>query len=412
MSLIDFKSLYALEMAVIPVINTMESRGISWNSQLARREDKKIRRKMQALLESDTMASVNPNSPKQVKEHFLTIGMPEKLMLLKGKITTGQKQMEAAVRHLENDDKYQHVPKATAARVTAFSKVLTDFRHLAKVSGTYLRPFSDVAERTDGIVYASINPFGAVTGRMSGTFQQMPKADEAMTKEQQVVRRCVVCRDGYEMWFFDFSQMELYIFGAMALEYPILGAYDKGDDVHQKMADMIGQPRKKTKNITFGLIYGEGIKALADVLGVSMAEAKKVVELYHSEFPGIREYQNQLECELRVNGFVEDWYGRRYGLRPTESYKAVNANIQGVCASIFKTALCQTADVLRQDENLLLVVHDEIVIERKLGKPGRRGFVKRVLRAMTEIRELDERGLRLRVGCDSTVTSWAEKKAV
>ncbi|MCP5006485.1 MAG: hypothetical protein GY941_21485 [Planctomycetes bacterium] len=409
--MIDFRKLYALEVSVIPVINKLERRGLAWDWKLAMRSDRKIRRKMQHLLESETMADVNPNSPKQVKEHFINVlGMPEKLLMKKGKVTTGSKQVEAAVKHLENNDRWQHIGIETVKCVTEFSKCLADFRHLSKVSSTYLRPFSEMADHTDGIIYPSLNPFGAITGRMSGTLQQMHKDKEGTTPEQKVVRQCVVCRNGYEMWYFDFSQMELYIFGAVANEQDVLDAYDDGEDVHQKMADLIGLPRNQTKSITFGLLYGEGIKALADVLGLSMTRAKEVVDLYHETFPGIREFQSELECELQANGFVQDWFGRRYSLRSSEAYKAVNAYIQGCCASIFKTALVQTDGVLQQDEHILLVIHDEIVLERPVGKPGRAGFVERVADAMQDVSQLTDRGLQLRVDVEVARTNWADKK--
>jgi len=409
--MIDFRDLYQLEMDVIPVINRLEQRGLCWDSRLARREDCKIRRKMVSLLESDVMASVNPGSPKQVREHFLEIGMPEKLMMKKGQVTTGQEQVEAAVRHLENDERWSHVGDGIVKRVTAFSTVLTDYRHLAKVSGTYLRPFSDMAERNGGVIYPSLNPFGAVTGRMSGTGQQFPKATEKMTAEQQVVRQCVVCRDGYDMWFFDFDAMEMAVFGLVSGADEIVEGYLRGEDIHQMMADEIGQPRDITKTINFAIIYGAGPMKLAGSLGISLKQAKKLRNMYYDKFPSIKDYQDCLECELRMNGFVEDLFGRRYSLRASEAYKAANAIIQGSCASAFKTALVHTDNTIRKGENLLMVVHDELFVERVCNKPGKRGFVRRVVEAMEDIEVFKGQGLTLRVGGSRTVTNWAEKCA-
>jgi DNA polymerase I-like protein with 3'-5' exonuclease and polymerase domains len=101
-------------------------------------------------------------------------------------------------------------------------------------------------------------------------------------------------------------------------------------------------------------------------------------------------------------------------LKPGEAYKAVNAVVQGSCASIFKKALVQVYNSLGRDEHVVLVVHDEIQIEIKAGrnKGLNRGFVKRVVENMQDIEELEDRGLVLKVGVDRTETNWAEKKAV
>lgn len=420
MARIDFRNVYKLELDVIPVINKIESRGLFWNSKLARSEDRKIQTKLKALRASDVMAGVNPGSWQQVQRHFLDLGMPEKLLLKKGKLTTGEKQIDTAVRQLENNEKWQHVGSAVRQRVVEFSDVLSDYRHLKKVSSTYLRPFSDVAERTGGIVYASLNPFGAVTGRMSGTFQQMHKNKESATPEQQAVRRCVVCRDGYGMYYFDFGQMEMAIFGLISGAWQLVEAYMEGVDLHLMMAQALYGPsitkdspeRDKTKTTSFAIIYGAGITKMAEGLGVSMSQAKEFLELYYNRFPEIKDYQDELEFELKANGFVEDYYGRRYSLKPGEAYKAVNAVDQGLSASVFKQALVQTVGGLRRDEHGLLVVHDEIILERKMERPGERAFVKRVVDAMQQVEVLTDRGLVLKVDVEKTVTNWAEKQSV
>lgn len=669
MSKPNFAQLYAREMAVIPIVNRIESRGIRWDWQRALAEDKVITTKMDQLLASDAMAGVNPGSWQQVAAFLKAAGMPTKLVTKKGKPTTAAKVVEAAVRHLETNEAYVSVPRERVARIKAFYDALSEYRGLKKISSTYLRPFSATAQRTGGFIFPSINPADTITGRMSGTLQQTPKAENIRTKEQNVVRECVICREGYATYYFDYAQMELYVFGALAGEQRILEAYDDGEDLHQVMADAIGQSRTLTKNITFGCLsvdtpiltnngwkllahvqkcdnvwdgnqwvshdgvilkgkktcvrrngiwmtpdheillhgttsdgwisaaelsidsqqlelnlessqlqklnvgdvgglspssvcaravksairlgiislrrkqldaliaglkrfakhglnmvsfrkfienesrilytmrledvidnhksameiegfeyvgsgsktdvslqsiclhyqdgtianyyltelitmgrmsleildspqrqkvcltadlvncgplsryqagnsivsnclYGEGINALADVLGCSVGQAKEHHELYMMEFPSIRSYQNELKERLQADGEMWDWFGKRYCLRPGEAYMAVNAMVQGMCAQIFKTALCQTADCLQQDEHIILPVHDELQIERAMDLSHECQFVSRVKNAFENIGELTDRGLRLKVDVKVTKTNWAEKQPV
>ncbi len=408
----DFSELYAREMAVIPIVNDIERRGIVWDWQRAIKEDAKITAKMETILESDAMAGVNPGSWQQVLAQLQALGMPLKLITKKGKPTTAAKVVEAGVRHLEANEVYATVSRERVARIKAFYDALSDYRGLKKISSTYLRPYSLTAQRTGGFIFPSINPADTITGRMSGTMQQMPKAENIRTHEQNVVRECVVCREGYATYYFDYAQMELYVFGALAGEQRILDAYDDGEDLHQTMADAIGQERTLTKNITFGILYGEGVSALADVIGKSVAEAKDCIELYMTEFPSIRSYQDELKETLAANGEMWDWFGKRYQLRAGEAYMAVNAIVQGMCAQVFKTALIQTAAMLEEDEHIILPVHDELQIERHLDLGCEGKFVTRIKAAFENIDQLTDRGLRLKVDVEKTVTTWAAKEKV
>ena len=45
----DFAELYDREMRVVPICNAIERRGIKWDSELALREAKKMRKRMSYL---------------------------------------------------------------------------------------------------------------------------------------------------------------------------------------------------------------------------------------------------------------------------------------------------------------------------------------------------------------------------
>ena len=66
--------------------------------------------------------------------------------------------------------------------------------------------------------------------------------------------------------------------------------------------------RTKTKSISFGIIYGIGVKKLADNLGISLDEAKDLLKRYFFTFPRIKEAIKRLlavpRSAPRINGIA------------------------------------------------------------------------------------------------------------
>jgi len=212
--------------------------------------------------------------------------------------------------------------------------------------------------------------------------------------------------------------MEMAVFGLWANEPSILDAYEKGEDIHGRMAaylygkDYTEFQRGVTKNINFGIIYGMGVRAMALMYGMKESEAKANRAKYFEEFPSISDFQEECKHYLYRDGYVKDWFGKRYHIPVNEAYKAVNA----CCAQIFKIALINIsrymtaeADGSFDETHLLLPVHDEFQIETRM-KGCERMFAEGIIGEMVNISELDNRGLKLRVDVSKSTTNWAEKK--
>ena len=60
------------------------------------------------------------------------------------------------------------------------------------------------------------------------------------------------------------------------------------------------------------------------------------------------------------------------------------------------------------DANILLPVHDEFIIERKV-QDSEKWFINGIISCMTDIPVLNKKGLKLRVDVPKSTTSWAEK---
>jgi len=230
----EYADIFDREMAVTHVITKIEEAGMGFDVERGRAELKALLPKIK--LKRRILDELSP--PDFTKE------------------TTAVDTLNQAVR--------DGVPK----RAERFIKVLLDFRAYNKIANTYLKPFTEQAERTGGTVYTTINPTDSRTGRPASknpNLLNIPNQDVKQRGRQNCVRDCFVPRDGKAIYYFDVSQQEMAMFLSYAGADDMLQAYLDGEDLHQHMADLLGRPdkRKIIKNQNFGVIFGLGIRAMA-----------------------------------------------------------------------------------------------------------------------------------------------------
>jgi DNA polymerase-1 len=419
----DFRQLYAREKQVLHIIMKVEERGLAFDAPKARKEALKLKRRMrrcesavQKYLRVRTEHLLTPQPEKigyapNIVNALRRLGITDKQMALKGKVTT-----EADVlRRILNEE--------PSEKVKDLIENLLEYRAYKKTVSTYLEPLAARAEMNNGIVYTSINPTDTRTGRMASrepNLQNIPTLTPRRGRTaggKNPVRSCFVCRPGFANYYFDYSQMEIAVFGLYADEPLILDTYKSGGDIHGVMAETLygsdysEQERNRTKDTNYGIIYGMGLRGMAQYRAVSEKEAREFLRFYHESFPTISEFLEECKQRLKSDGYVEDWFGRRYSIPYGNAYKAINALVQGACAQIFKIALiCLDEYLDRSFANIILPVHDEFQIEKREQTGFQRTFCSHVIQRMVEIEELIDRDLKLRVDVSKTTTSWAEKK--
>jgi DNA polymerase-1 len=406
----NFQDIYDREKKVYPIINKIEDRGMRFDAAKARKQARLLDMRMATSMKQMIWIADehNPNSPKQVLAVLLANGIKRSQLTVKGKLTTDQLTLTSVAKAIASTSPH------SLPMIYLYIIALLVYKTCAKINNTYLKPLADRADRTGGIIHCHINPADARTGRMTCSdpnLQNQPRGDS--------VRSCFICRDGYTNYYFDYSQMEMVIFGVFAQEPRILTAYEEGEDLHTytasqvykvSLSEVTKEQRQQCKSVNFGIIYGIGIIALAKDIGQTVNNAKALLEQYNRTFPSIRRFQWECKQELERYGYVQDWFGRRYHIPYGQAYKAVNALVQGTCASIFKQALINVAEELDNErESIILPVHDEIQIEVLQKGILEYVFTKTIIRKMTEIAQVTDRGLRLRVDVAKSVSNWAEK---
>ena len=111
-------------------------------------------------------------------------------------------------------------------------------------------------------------------------------------------------------------------------------------------------------------------------LGLSLNEAKEIIDAYFTEFPAVKQYMDGAIEKARTQEYVETILGRRRYLRDINSRNmtmrgfaernAINAPLQGSAADLIKVAMIHVQAWMKSKNlksKLILQVHDELVFE-------------------------------------------------
>ena len=273
--------------------------------------------------------------------------------------------------------------ESLAAQGHPLPATILAWRQLQKLTGTYTDALIQEIG-PDGRVHTSYAMAATSTGRISSNdpnLQNIP----IRTEEGRKIRRAFIAADGYALLSADYSQIELRVLAHMAGIKALKEAFAKEVDVHAVTASqMFGVPvagmdpllRRNAKMINYGIIYGIGAFGLAQRLGIEFDTARRYIEAYFEQYPGIRDYMERAKEEARAQGYVTTLFGRlcatpeiRSGNPARRGYAeraAINAPIQGSAADIMKRAMIRADRALARSNlgaRMLLQVHDELVFE-------------------------------------------------
>lgn len=275
---------------------------------------------------------------------------------------------------------------------------IVHLREMDKADSTFID--SILEHESNGRIHCEFHQLrsddgGTVTGRMSCStpnLQQIPSRDPVLKK---MIRGIFVPEEGCQWGSFDYSSQEprlLVHYCAILpdnMRHPMIDdmveQFHAGNaDLHQMTADIVGVKRKQAKTINLGIMYGMGVNKMADQLGISVDEAKKLLEIYHGRVPFVKGIADLASRQAENNGQVRTvggrlcrfpmWESRSFGytkplahdaalkeygpgIRRAFTYKALNKLIQGSAADQTKKAM---VDCMREGLLPMLQVHDEL----------------------------------------------------
>lgn len=246
------------------------------------------------------------------------------------------------------------------------AKCVREIRDAQKTAGTYFASFLYHCDAR-GVLHGTINQAGTDTARFS---MSEPNLQNLTKDEDQAasfpVRRAFVPHRGYFFGMIDYDQQEYRLMLDLAGELGIIKQIlEEGLDVHTATGLAMAVARQRAKTLNFLLIYGGGIKILAQKLGVSLARASELRELYFKTLPAVTAMIREIIRTAERDKKVFNWADRCYRFPDrNDCYKAPNTTIQGGGGDIMRFAMVELDRYLAgRRSRMLATVHDEVLFE-------------------------------------------------
>lgn len=302
---------------------------------------------------------INLNSPDQMRAYFVEeLGLKPLKMTKGGK--SGNRQASVDADFLEH---YKHDHPACSLAL--------EHREYTKLHGTYLVGIRDLCDPT-GRIHSSFNQDIARTGRLSSSdpnLQNIPRPEN----DRWGMRDAFITLPGWGILALDYSQLEMRLLAAAAMEESMIDIFRRGWDIHQGNASlMFGLPyehiefcrevldkglkkkkieptdllqiiqqdaqdmlstiqqryglsvdgalayvrecvkaRSDSKNIGFGLNYGMGAGKLSRQINSSLQEAQDKIATYKGTYPAVDKFFKEAVEEGKKYGYSFTVLGRR-----------------------------------------------------------------------------------------------------
>lgn len=359
-----------IELPLVPILFAMERAGFRVDTKTL--ADLSV--EMQGELDRLTLRihelagrEFNINSTQQLGEIFAELNFEVSKRTATGKISTDKATLE------ELAGKYE------------LPKLIIEYRELAKLKGTYVDAFPALISKRDGRIHTTLNQTVAATGRLSSTdpnLQNIP----IRTEMGRRIRRAFVPADGCVLLSADYSQIELRLLAHFTHDAVMLDAFRQDEDIHARTArevfgartvEELKEKRRVAKIVNFAIAYVVGPFGLAPRVGISRAEAKKVIEDYYKTYAGVKKFMDDLPDKARSENCVvrslsgrlrriPDLANKNHNLRARAEREAINMPMQGSASDIIKLAMLRVAETLEREKlnaRMILQVHDELVFE-------------------------------------------------
>ena len=320
-----------VEMPLIKTIVSMENKGIYFDKEFAAKLSTKYHKMLEereakfqqicATFEKQINSYRKVQGAKCKLDNPISINSPAQLAILMYDILG----LKSGVK-----DK----PRGTGEDVLKtidhpLSSAILDYRETSKLLTTYIDKLPNEV-KSDGRIHASFNAVAAVTGRFNSTdpnLQQIPSRGPG--KE---TRKMFMAEKGNILISCDYSAQEPRITAHISQDQKMITAYREGKDIYCAIASIAynvpyedclehdangklnpeGKKRRGTaKAIVLGVLYGKGIKAIAEDLQITKPKAQQIYDKIMTSFPGLKTLIEDSKNMARDLGYVETIWGRK-----------------------------------------------------------------------------------------------------
>ncbi len=399
--------LYKVEKAIVEqVVPGMEDYGVRYDWATMRRTADELRafktkwnaEIMSRLTEmTGEPVAVNLGSPPQIRKILF-----DKLGLSTSVYTAATRDLPPEQRKMSTGD----IALTKLAKEHPVVKQILQWREMTKLLGTYLDKYEAVYNYAeDGRAHPNHISAFVITGRFACSdpnYTQSPKKYHFDLAEARAAhgigeepppgtcfrfnfRDCIIVPPDHYGLGFDLSQAELRAIAGEAQETALLKAFELGEDVHRLTASlMLGIPldevtddqRQIGKTMNFALLYGMGVKSLADRLALPVEEAQVLMDKYFAGYANIATWSAKQVEHGKKHGYVTSRFGRVLPIWEYQSDKrwiyqkgdraCVNYPIQGAATGDYmKIAMVRAVQAIKDaglaDKiHLVMNIHDAL----------------------------------------------------
>jgi len=373
----DTYNLYKHHM--VPLLNALvdvELRGFHYDHIAAANLNEEIvipeiRRLVGEMRKIVGLEFYNPASTKQVGAFIYDTGeLKHTLKDTKTKKFTRsfrkEVRTEVMAGRFESKSKY----KEKLIRYAEFHDVWSE---IDKQRGTYIEGLIRLVG-PDGKLYCSFNPCGTVTGRTSSrfpNFQNITRTDKHVVPS---IRNLFKPSPGNVIVQADYSQAELRCIAQFSQDAELLNIYrNSSRSLHKETASAFyganytKEQYVKSKNINFGVPYGQSAFAFSQMYHMPQKEAQAYIDNWFKTFPGVQKWIEETHKIIYKDNYLVSPYGfkRRFYLITDENIEAikregVNFLPQNTAGSFTTAALIE---LNKQGIPIISTVHDSIIAD-------------------------------------------------
>lgn len=355
---------YALNRKLQHVVVDMQLRGIKTDRRKhAEMIYKWEQERFNAEKELETlMPGVNLNSSKQLTEWLKSTLSADDLA--RWPLTDTGKALSTSA---DTFNSFEHLPVV---------EPISRYKKVEKMCSTYGRTLYHKQNPATGRLHGNFTIGVTRTGRLSG---RNPNLTNQPRKEKNF-KQIFIPERGYIFLCADLNQIELRVLAQISRDPIMLKAYENGKDLHSVMAAVISnkkikeitkEERQLAKALNFGLCFGAGAATLQTYakvnydIAMSLDQAQEYVNLFHKLYAGYARWKKEHTKRCEQSLLVKTPLGKIRKLHPKMYYTtSLNTPIQGGAAEIIIQAAVDLHKAFEKlDAHILLLVHDEILVE-------------------------------------------------
>ncbi|WP_076799656.1 DNA polymerase I [Latilactobacillus curvatus] len=359
-----------MELPLALVLADMEITGIRVDASRLQQMGGEFSQTLKILEEkiyAEAGETFNINSPKQLGVIlFEKMGLP----VIK-KTKTGYSTAVDVLEQLKKD--------------APIVQTILDYRQIAKIQSTYVEGLLKSIHQ-DNKVHTRYLQTLTQTGRLSSVDPNLQNIPVRLAEGRKIRQAFVPSQPGWQMFASDYSQIELRVLAHISGDANMQEAFKEDRDIHANTAmkifglssadEVTPDMRRQAKATNFGIVYGISDYGLSQNIGITRTEAKRFIEAYFEQYPGVHQFMQDIVKKAREEGYVETLFHRRrylpdihaknFNLRSFAERTAMNTPIQGSAADIIKMAMILMQAELKKaglQAKMLLQVHDELIFE-------------------------------------------------